>query len=35
VLESPLGDDPFFGSMGGEPLKDLVARLEKARDRRR
>ncbi len=27
-----MGDDPLFGSLGAESLKDLVARLEKARD---
>jgi hypothetical protein len=32
VLETPLGDDPLFGALGAEPLKDLVARLEQARD---
>ena len=32
ILESPIVEDPFFGSMGAETLKSLVARLEKARD---
>ncbi len=32
ILESPVVQDPFFGSLGAEPLKDLVARLEQARD---
>ena len=32
VLESPVGDDPLFGSVGAETLKSLVARLEKAKD---
>ena len=32
VLESPAAQDPFFGSLGAESLKDLVARFEKARD---
>lgn len=32
VLESAAVQDPFFGSMGAESLKDLVGRLEKARD---
>ena len=32
LLESPIGDDPLFGSIGAESLKDLVARLEKAHD---
>lgn len=32
VLEQPAGDDFPFGSLGGEPLKDLVARMKKARD---
>jgi protease-4 len=31
IQEAPQGDNPF-GSSTGEPLKDLVARLEKARD---
>ena len=31
VLESPVVQDPFFGSMGAESLKDLVGRFEKAR----
>ena len=32
VLESPIGDDPFFGSVGAETLKSLVNRMEKAKD---
>ncbi|MGI9427234.1 MAG: S49 family peptidase, partial [Bythopirellula sp.] len=32
VLESPVVEDPFFGSLGAETLKSLVTRLEKARD---
>jgi protease-4 len=32
VLEAPMGDDLLFGSAGGVPLKDLVARMKKARD---
>ena len=32
MLEAPVGDDPLFGSVGAESLKDLVARLEEARD---
>ncbi|MHC4400056.1 MAG: S49 family peptidase, partial [Planctomycetota bacterium] len=33
VTESPQGDDFFlFGSMGGEALKDLVARMKKVKD---
>ena len=32
VLESPAAQDPFFGAVGAESLKDLVARLEQARD---
>ncbi len=32
VTESPQGEDPFFGSVGTESLKDLVKRLETARD---
>ena len=32
VLESPKGDDPFMGSSGAEPLKDLIGRLEKAQE---
>ncbi len=32
ILESPTAQDPFFGSVGAESLKDLVARLEQARD---
>ena len=32
ILESPVVEDPFFGSMGAQTLKSLVARLEKARD---
>ena len=32
VLEAPVGNDPLFGTIGAESLKDLVARLEKARD---
>ena len=32
ILESPVVEDPFFGSMGAETLKSLVGRLEEARD---
>lgn len=32
ITESPQGDDPFFGTVGAESLKDLVQRLEQARD---
>lgn len=32
VTEAPAGDDFLFGSIGAEPLKDLVARMNKARD---
>ena len=32
ITESPQSEDPFFGNVGAESLKDLVARLEKARD---
>ena len=32
ITEAPLGEDLLFGSLGAEPLKDLVARLKKARD---
>ncbi|MCA9231705.1 MAG: signal peptide peptidase SppA [Planctomycetales bacterium] len=32
LLESPVVDDPLFGSVGAETLNSLVARLEKARD---
>ena len=32
VTEAPMGDDILFGTVGAEPLKDLVARLKKARD---
>ena len=29
LLEAPVGDDPLFGSIGAESMKDLVRRLEK------
>ena len=32
VTEAPTGDDFLFGSIGAEPLKDLVARMNKVRD---
>lgn len=32
VLETPMGQDFLFGPVGGESLKDLVARMRKARD---
>ena len=32
ITESPQGDDPFFGNVGTESFKDLIKRLEKARD---
>ena len=32
ITEAPQGDDPFFGNVGVESLKDLVKRLEQARD---
>jgi len=32
ILEAPMGDDLLFGSAGGVPLTDLVARMKKARD---
>jgi len=32
VVETPMGDDFLFGSVGAVPLKDLVARIKKARD---
>ena len=32
VTEAPKGDDFPFGSVGAEPLKDLVARMKKVRD---
>ena len=32
VTEAPMGDDILFGTVGAEPLKDLVARMKKARD---
>lgn len=35
VVETPMGDDFLFGSIGAESLHDLVERLEKARDDKR
>jgi protease-4 len=35
VVETPMGDDFLFGSIGAESLHDLVTRLEKARDDKR
>ena len=32
ITEAPTGDDFLFGSIGAEPLKDLVARMNKVRD---
>lgn len=32
LLESPVADDPLFGAVGAESLKDLTARLEKAKE---
>jgi protease-4 len=32
VLEQPMGDDFPFGAVGAESLKDLIARMKKARD---
>ncbi len=32
VLEAPAAEDPFSGNLGAEPLKDIVARLDQARD---
>ncbi len=29
LLEAPVGDDPLFGSIGAESMKNLVSRLEK------
>jgi protease-4 len=32
VTEAPQGEDFLFGSLGSEPLKDLITRLKKVRD---
>ena len=32
VTEAPTGEDFLFGSVGAETLKDLIARMKKARD---
>jgi protease-4 len=32
LLESPVGNDPLFGTVGAETLKSLVSRLEKVKD---
>jgi protease-4 len=32
ITEAPVGEDFLFGSMGVEPLKDLIARMKRARD---